>query len=1621
MTSENGRCEKRNHHVTCDGDRPFDCELVRQLGAVNGVELWEGRNTCTGNVVGVELLAHAKAHDFPHPPGLLKEFRTLSRLAHPLIPKVLGLSPRAARSPCLFLESGGSWQSVGNWAQTNADIKSIASLLDSLLGFLEYIHAVGVAHTSLASDCIWMSESCRGSETWLPRIIGFQRAGSRRSGDGQGNSSQSVTGPSLRLEPEVQADLLSVGAIATGLLSTVLHLVSRRPLTPAEMLSEIRSDLPDHFYSVLQRMLAPEEALRIRGAREARSLLRGTGFGAFDSDEVQRRDCGTIARHDLLSLVRRAKRRARCVGGHALVLVGPKGSGKTSLARLCRADAVADGDGFAEFSGQAIHITEDTGDLAVGSLIHRAVTEGRHGGSDDLAVLLVDGIESLSLAELENLADATATIKHLGTSLLLLIMCDRLSFAPSALQWPCRIGTSDAPLGLQLEEMGVLKREEMGFLMGETLHTEPCGQFVDWIAEHTDGSPFFVRELTRSLASNGCLSESTNGLTLNSSLALDTGVPDSVQDMLRERVTGLSDTELKVARIMALGPGMTSDIVVSIAGLSRGRLADTLWQLDAQGLIGMPYQGHAYSLTESPLAQSLWPESESAAKQALHEQVARLIQELHSEHPAGRSSDGALAWHLSCAGHQNRAFSHALSAALGLLEAGSTEASESCLCLAEKLWPPSNWAIGDPIPDMMKLVDGYWRTGRTSLCARACRLGLAMAESGAVSTDAQLAQLNWTLGRSAALSGDPDGAMAILDEALDLARSRGDRIQMARVLVSSCFVHSMRGENREIERLADESMVLLEGSGDRSLLARSYNAKGNALTALCQWQAAKEWYGRAAEVVGDLGDASALSVYVCNWGLTYMALGEWDEAEHRMAEALSVASRADVAYSSQLALQNLGCLWMRRGILDESERCVRDAMSWAERTGDEWGLAMILVDMGQLEFARGNPSFALGYYDRAEGLMSEVGSVDDLPELLRARAEALSAQGRHGEARESAEESRKLSMRIENGLEVANSSRVLGEIAACCGELDRASELCGEATDALRAMGAPYELAQSLAVTARVHRERGELHDAVALFEEARDTFRDLGARRDSRVIQEELAEMAGALQLPIAELPGEREHLASLYRSSQVLASSESQREAARELADIAAAGIPAETVAVHLLRVGSTGTTYQSSLCEREGAEQEVQEQVPVFLKHLAEGEPIIRVAHDDQRSGALSSLLTRHDLRSLLVIPMMLREQIIGLLYLDYRKRDATFSDEDVRFVEALAAQAAIAIDNVRLRADLEEELETLRWEVDSRFSFANIIGQSVKMQELFSLLQKVAATSVTVLIEGDSGTGKELVARAIHFNSSRKHARFVPQNCAALPEQLLESELFGHVRGAFTGALKEKGGLFEAADRGTFFLDEIADMPPSLQVKLLRVLQDGEIRRVGATESIKVDVRIVAATNKSLEEEVEAGRFREDLFYRLNVVRIRMPTLKERRDDIPLLAQHFLDVFSDECDKNISGFTDRAMDILVNYDWPGNVRELENEIQRAVALSKPRAPISAQSLSERFRSVEVAIKPPRPNVQLSLKDMVEGVERRVIAQMLDQHKWNKSRTAEALGLSRQGLLKKIARLNLTPDEK
>jgi two-component system response regulator HydG len=335
--------------------------------------------------------------------------------------------------------------------------------------------------------------------------------------------------------------------------------------------------------------------------------------------------------------------------------------------------------------------------------------------------------------------------------------------------------------------------------------------------------------------------------------------------------------------------------------------------------------------------------------------------------------------------------------------------------------------------------------------------------------------------------------------------------------------------------------------------------------------------------------------------------------------------------------------------------------------------------------------------------------------------------------------------------------------------------------------------------------------------------------------------------------------------------------------------------------------------------------------------------------------------------------------------------------------------IKIARTAERRRLKNENEYLKERLGEKFDRRHMIGQSKAMIRLLEMVEQVAATQATVLITGESGTGKEMIANAIHFNSSRREAPFVKINCAALTETLLESELFGHEKGAFTGADRRREGKFVQADGGSIFLDEVSEMSPAMQVKLLRVLQERELTRVGGQDVVRVDVRLIAASNKDLIKEIREGRFREDLFYRLNVVALALPPLRERAEDIPLLAQHFLKLFAEKNFKSISGFTPRAMQKLTAYAWPGNVRELMNAVERAVVLSRSDT-VDEDELV--FPMADQCLPPDAPRIAAATAGLpLEAVEKQSILEAMKAASGNKSEAARRLGITRKTLRKKL----------
>jgi transcriptional regulator with GAF, ATPase, and Fis domain len=451
----------------------------------------------------------------------------------------------------------------------------------------------------------------------------------------------------------------------------------------------------------------------------------------------------------------------------------------------------------------------------------------------------------------------------------------------------------------------------------------------------------------------------------------------------------------------------------------------------------------------------------------------------------------------------------------------------------------------------------------------------------------------------------------------------------------------------------------------------------------------------------------------------------------------------------------------------------------------------------------------------------------------------------------------------------------------------------------------------------------------------------------------------------------------------------------------------LPAERGAV--LYFSKTGEVESTAAWDRVlGPEHAVPVSEPLVRRVCAEKAGVVAQggAADEQMPKLVSSEELRA--RSVMCVPMIISGEVLGAIYLEGSTREAPYDETHLQVLGAVGSIAALALENLRHWERLKDENQALRAEVSLEY---NMVGKSARMKEVFEFVRRVAATDATVLIEGESGTGKELVARAIHRNSARAENPFIAINCAAIAANLLESELFGHEKGAFTGAAVQKKGRIEMAERGTLFLDEVSELAPELQAKLLRVLQEREFERVGGTRAIPLDIRLIAATNKRLLAAIEAGEFRKDLYYRLNVVALTMPALRERTEDIPQLAEHFLSKTSRKCNTKIKELSEEAKNCLMKYDWPGNVRELENAIERAVVLGSGDV-ILPEDLPETVLEGGWTASDGSAKYHRSVKES----KRQMIVQALQQANGSYLEAAKTLGIHPNSLLRLMRNLNV-----
>ncbi len=967
------------------------------------------------------------------------------------------------------------------------------------------------------------------------------------------------------------------------------------------------------------------------------------------------------------------------------------------------------------------------------------------------------------------------------------------------------------------------------------------------------------------------------------------------------------------------------------------------------------------------------------------------------------------------------------------------------------------------------------------------------------STPAEVALLAerkaWLLGRR----GDPEAARGILEDALSDLSADDEaglllRSRLARVLVTSgrfdealtvaepamavrsrtalaaresaVLALAYSGRLEEARRILDALTADAREIQDSSLLARVAALDGLVAQLFGRPAQAATAYALAVREYEQIRDLHGAAAAAFNLGCSLAEIGNYAGSIEALERATRELGRLGAVTDHALAVFNVGQLFLQLGDLEAAARAAGSLAEEARASRVEAfdGYARLLA--AQVQRKRGAQGDAIRGYQAAADVFSRLGmqamaEVADLEraELLAQQAEILRAREIlfHAEpsGRGAAREAGNASAVPRTEMLACTRARVdLADPASTGIERGALAEsLLRSAVHAKDLGRLPMawrlaSLASQLFARERDERQQQALDIARTCFREVKmktpaKYWPGLESDSEAKVIDLHasegksaagLVERAAVLEGRLRRLLRINKRLNSDLRLSRVL---ETIIDTVIELTDAERGFLLLKDTGGALV-VKVARNIDQTTL---EGTSSSLSRSI---AKQAADsGEPVIAVdAAGDSRFSELLSVSDLH-LRSVLAVPLAVKGQVVGTIYVDHRLRKGVFGDDELALVLDFAEQGAIAIENARVVSELrrrEQQVQSLNRRLERelkaqeaalsnarvelkesrqaaalRYDYRQIVGQSPPMLDLFRLLDRVTDTSLPVIIEGESGTGKELVARAIHFHGPRKDHAFVSENCAAIPETLLESALFGHVRGAFTGADREARGLFAIANGGTLFLDEVAEMSPAMQGKLLRVLQDGEFHRVGGERAEKVDVRVLVATNKNLSDMVESGRFRKDLFYRLSVVRLHLPPLRERREDIPFLLRHFLEKAVPQTGGVVKNIEPAALAKLCRYSWPGNVRELENEIARAGAFAG--ANIGVSDLSPHIQTGQDPSETVRNEPDsLRIRQRVERLEKQLIREAMGHAQGNQTKAATLLGLSRFGLQKKLRRYNL-----
>ncbi len=1033
---------------------------------------------------------------------------------------------------------------------------------------------------------------------------------------------------------------------------------------------------------------------------------------------------------------------------------------------------------------------------------------------------------------------------------------------------------------------------------------------------------------------------------------------DDFSEVLYRRIATLPAVQQRVLEYACVFLGDFSfELLAAIWRGDELELLDVLDELIAEGLLATCGEDDdRYRFSQELCRRAIYDRMQDVRRRLLHREIGSALEKTeHAEELAEELAD-----HFAAAGEQDKAVKYMRRAGKKALE---KHAYRQALRRFEAVrdWAADNAfeSPADAIDFLCDYADVLCSCGQHN---RALEL---LDEAQALLPDERndlKARILRNMGGIQCLLQHREVAEDYMLEALRLYQELGDLDGEIQTLGSLAYLCDVSGQNEEAITYMHREIEKRRMLGDPQNEAFIQGRKGQVALIGFQFETAKGYLETAVKTFKQLGLAHHRLWAHNILQRVYFYLGDLNSAEAVCYEVIGEWQKRGVVYWEAVNFLYLGELALERGDFAEALEYAETSMERFSETPRKNYIYRAYAIAATAAARMGDAEAALEWAEKASEGTQQTSSMYTgiLPLVYCGIGVAFAQAGRIAQAEQAFEQAIEC-RRESKGDHWARALLMAGEFYIECDDMAKAQKYLEAAKQAFGEMEMSYFLEKTEVLLNQLSRDKD-------------------GRGRD--------ADPTPSSEISVNTLSVDRLRL--LYDVSRELTTERDVKVLLDRTLGNLLAVYPAERVLVAIkneTRKGFVIDAVRHHNLESDDAEELSR---GIIRRVIETNEPVLSIdAQTDDRINRYKSVID-YNIRSVLCVPVFhLNEGVMGALYVDHRGLGNAFSQEDQTFLQSFANLVGGALVNAKMYEQLEEKAQYLQQEVERRYQLGDLFGQSDAIQAIYQLIERAAKSDIPVLVQGETGTGKELAARAIHYNSTRKDQRFLSQNCAALSPELLQSELFGHKKGAFTGATENHIGIFEEANGGTVFLDEIGDASPQLQRSLLRVLQEGEIRRVGETVDRAVDVRIIAATNRDLKQEVEKGSFREDLYYRLDVIQIDMPPLRERMEDVPLLAKHLLIRAREDANKSVGGLTVGAIKALTSHDWPGNVRELENKIRRAVVLAEEDSEITPDLFSE---TVGHAVSDVSVEYRGRLQDHVQEYEKRLIRDALDRYEGN-----------------------------